>query len=614
VSRAIGTGGTNFGQSEFNAWTSTQMQGCGGATNVQPDNDIIVCNGQVREAVNDNEDVIVLAMYAKQPFDFAGRTGIVAFDVSNDTQGTHTQWPEFWLTDQPVPAPFTHFGSWLAAPRNGLGLRFAAATTPGQGHNIASACPDDQFNRWSMDSVVVTRNYVFDDQAWTGSIRSQMLDCVISSSGPGDMNHVELHIAQNQIDVYATDAGTMAPLKHIAVVPNANLTFTRGLIWLEDVHYNASKGGGQPQHTFAWDNVGFDGPVLARDLAFDAADALTPVAGYPGKMNLGWGTQPGSGPQVNIPNVFGMQNATAGLLTFNLFHYDAPNTITYVVNGHTHSVAWPFPDRAFLSWRTLAVPVPLTEVVGGTNTVSIFADQALAVSNVDLVLVGAAGGGGGGGGQPPAATATATLIPEATATATLIPEATATATLIPEATATATLIPEATATATLRPATATATPSRVLSTATPTRIPPTATATATRVPASATPTATPAVCVLTVCLPPPPPTGGFSSVARMTSPTVSRGSMASIQALVSSQAASNVLVDIEIHDQNGNKVFQRWFENQTFQRGQTREFAVAWTVPSHNGQTSYVVKIGIFNPDWSALRSWQDEAIQFAVR
>jgi hypothetical protein len=90
--------------------------------------------------------------------------------------------------------------------------------------------------------------------------------------------------------------------------------------------------------------------------------------------------------------------------------------------------------------------------------------------------------------------------------------------------------------------------------------------------------------------------------------------MASIQALVSSQAASNVLVDIEIHDQNGNKVFQRWFENQTFQRGQTREFAVAWTVPSHNGQTSYVVKIGIFNPDWSALRSWQDEAIQFAVR
>ena len=32
-------------------------------------------------------------------------------------------------------------------------------------------------------------------------------------------------------------------LKHIAVVTNANLSFTRGLIWLQDVHYNADKGG-----------------------------------------------------------------------------------------------------------------------------------------------------------------------------------------------------------------------------------------------------------------------------------------------------------------------------------------------------------------------------------
>jgi hypothetical protein len=76
-----------------------------------------------------------------------------------------------------------------------------------------------------------------------------MLDCVISPPDEsGITNQIELKIAQNQIDVYATDAG-VAPspmtLRRIAVVTNANLSFSRGLIWLEDVHYNADKGQGR---------------------------------------------------------------------------------------------------------------------------------------------------------------------------------------------------------------------------------------------------------------------------------------------------------------------------------------------------------------------------------
>ncbi|MEQ1384020.1 hypothetical protein ABLW58_25550, partial [Salmonella enterica] len=86
---------------------------------VNAPNDVIICNGQLREASNDNNSgafeagtVTVLAMYPKQPFDFAGRTGTVSFDVSNDTAGTHAAWPEFWLTDLPIPAPFNHFDTW----------------------------------------------------------------------------------------------------------------------------------------------------------------------------------------------------------------------------------------------------------------------------------------------------------------------------------------------------------------------------------------------------------------------------------------------------------------------------------------------------------------------
>lgn len=65
-------------------------------TTVYPPGDILICNGQLREASNDNitlqfenGTVTTLAMYPKQPFDFAGRTGTISFDVSNDSHGTH---------------------------------------------------------------------------------------------------------------------------------------------------------------------------------------------------------------------------------------------------------------------------------------------------------------------------------------------------------------------------------------------------------------------------------------------------------------------------------------------------------------------------------------------
>ena len=96
-------------------------------------------------------------MYPKQPFDFAGRTGTVSFDVSNDTQGTHAAWPEFWITDTPVPAPFNHFNSWLSLPKNGLGIRFAANGEIGS-HGI---CPngnnlDKRASPWIPQSLFAT--------------------------------------------------------------------------------------------------------------------------------------------------------------------------------------------------------------------------------------------------------------------------------------------------------------------------------------------------------------------------------------------------------------------------------------------------------------------------
>lgn len=433
------TGYTNFGQSEYNAWAPTQLQGCAGTTTVVPPHDILICNGQLREAVNDNPSgqfenggVMTLAVYPKQPFDFVGRTGKVVFDVSNDTAGIHAAWPEFWLTDTPAPAPFTHFDSWQAVPQNAVGVRFAASVGPNQ----FGECPSfPATTRWTVDSAVVVRNYVVDDTT-TPVNRSAMkvaqTDCVVSSTGPGSMNHVELNISQNQIDVYASDAGTMAPLKKIAVISNANLTLSRGLIWLEDAHYNADKGVqgsftvSQRQHTFAWDNVGFDGPFTYKDLSFDALDNNQTVPPY-GQVNLGRFSAANQNASWSVLGMPAGPASQAVRVLFNFFHYAPPNTLQVTVNGHPHAVQWPYPERTSLTWRTMAVTIPITELVTGTNIVTIGSDQAIVSANVDIVLVNVSGSGPtstpvpAATPTPVAAGATATAV-SATATAVATPE------------------------------------------------------------------------------------------------------------------------------------------------------------------------------------------------
>jgi len=405
VSRQMGSG-TNFGQNEYNLWNSTLIDKCDGTQpRVNAPNDIIICNGQLREAANDNNsgvfdegDVISLAMYPKQPFDFAGRTGTVSFDVSNDTAGSHAAWPEFWLSDLPVPDPFNHFDSWQTLPANGL--RFHAAAPIGQW----GACPNgNNLNqwRWTVGSAAVVRGYVLDDTDGYGvrtALNVKQLDCVIESGGPGQMNHIELRISQNQVDVYATDAGvaaTPATLKHIAVITNANLSLTRGLIWIEDVHYNADKSGqpraSQREHTFSWDNVAFDGPFVYRDFSYDALDNTAP--GPNGAINLGKYSAAGQTSTWNVAGIPANPKATAARVLFNFNAGPNPNptVLNAIINGHAHSVPWPYPD-SMETLRTFAITIPVTDLVAGTNVVQLGADVAEAFYNVNVVLVDVTGG------------------------------------------------------------------------------------------------------------------------------------------------------------------------------------------------------------------------------
>lgn len=74
VSRA--TSNNNPPQGMLYSWAAVGRDTCGRLVLVRPEQDVAICDGQAVEAVNDNGGVTDLAMYPRQPFDFAGRTDL----------------------------------------------------------------------------------------------------------------------------------------------------------------------------------------------------------------------------------------------------------------------------------------------------------------------------------------------------------------------------------------------------------------------------------------------------------------------------------------------------------------------------------------------------------
>jgi hypothetical protein len=169
----------------------------------------------------------------------------------------------------------------------------------------------------------------------------------------------------------------------------------------------------------------------------------------------------------------------------------------------------------------------------------------------------------------------------------------------PAASPTATSTPTATATATSSPtATATATPTRTPTQVTSTPKPPTATPTA-AVAATAVPT--------TISQP------AWTTKATVSRSTLARGSTENVTATVKVTQSTEALVDIEIYDPTGQKVGQRFYDNESFAAKNARSFSMSWAVPSNAIKGTYTVRIGIFAPGWVNLYSWNDSAGSFRV-
>ena len=389
---SIGTGAAGDGVADVTG-------ACSSDTEAYPSN-VQVCDGQIAETTNDAGGVSSLAMYPRQPFNFAGRTGNIVFDVSNNSQGSHAAWPELWLTSTPTPDPFAHEASWESLPQNGFGLRFNGCTDS----SGAQATCSQGDGAVGVQSAITVDNYVENDSANGGNLDVIGSGSVIESQ-PGQMNHYQVQVAQNQITVYGTNAYsgplnlTRTPLIRIATIP-VDLDFTQGLVWLEDAHYNGDKFNTQRINTFDWNNLGFDGPILPRDLGFDVPANTTPATNLGGIAGLNGEytayTVWNGSENLTVPGVTAadLSAATGALLTFNFYGENEATgfAINAKVNGNQVGIPWPYPTAIGGSPQTIALPVPLSDITPGTNTLTFTApNYGLDVMNIDLILQGAGG-------------------------------------------------------------------------------------------------------------------------------------------------------------------------------------------------------------------------------
>jgi hypothetical protein len=104
----------------------------------------------------------------------------------------------------------------------------------------------------------------------------------------------------------------------------------------------------------------------------------------------------------------------------------------------------------------------------------------------------------------------------------------------------------------------------------------------------------------------------IAATAQVSAPSLTLGQIQTVSATVANTGGQldGGIVDIEIYDANGGKMFQQFYENQSVQAGATVPYVITWQ-PA--GKGSYTVKIGVFKANWSQTYVWNGTAASFTV-
>jgi len=107
----------------------------------------------------------------------------------------------------------------------------------------------------------------------------------------------------------------------------------------------------------------------------------------------------------------------------------------------------------------------------------------------------------------------------------------------------------------------------------------------------------------------------FTVTAASASPTtvMPGGSISLATSIQSSAAASNMIVDLEIHNAAGTKLAQQYYTGVNFTAGQTIKESWSIAVPSTWTAGLYTLEIGLFTANWAVLDDWDNAATTFTV-
>ena len=386
-----------------------------------PDEDLLVCDPT---SAWSSPHLLVMAtpqnygltsLRIRQPFDFAGRTGTIAFNLEDGGWNALYGWAAVSVTGDPTATPSTG----PAYLENGVGPRDGFTV-----HVSSAHCAPGQ------SSVELRRfgDFVEHDVAH---------GCFASARGR--FNHFELRVSSSRVEVWvsppASDGASFGPLTQV-VGADLDVGFERGYVNLVAHNHASRKYGYGSALMVRWDDVAFDGPVLpAREGSVpdrmrehpshlaegctqagpcewlgsrDGAACRSRCGGeeclcYVETLGVSTGyLLPASAPGVSLRASLGGVEGARAVLTATTWSlaYDTMSGVRYRLNGgpwHSRSLDAAEVAAATLSgahgMHNLVIEVDPAELVAGENTIDLHAEglpqggYPPAIANVDLVMI-----------------------------------------------------------------------------------------------------------------------------------------------------------------------------------------------------------------------------------
>lgn len=105
---------------------------------------------------------------------------------------------------------------------------------------------------------------------------------------------------------------------------------------------------------------------------------------------------------------------------------------------------------------------------------------------------------------------------------------------------------------------------------------------------------------------------GVSVSVSPTNSSIVAGNTTTAQIVVRAPSRLSALVDLEVNDARGGRVWQS-FQDQQVLDDQPRTFTFDWATPANLAPGTYTIKVGVTEPNWGRLYTWVDNAASVTI-